>query len=357
MKTLHINGRTGASRIVVGGRLADLGAFVPGDAPLFLITDARVRELYGDLFPEAAVIEIGAGEDHKTLDTMAQIYGELIAAEADRSSFIMAVGGGIVCDVAGFAASTYLRGVRFGFAPTTLLAQVDAGVGGKNGVNFRNYKNMVGTFNQPEIVLCDLAILNSLPRREFLCGMAEIVKHAAIADADLFAFLEKEAEAALEREEAVIHRLVEDSVVIKAGVVSRDERESGERRKLNFGHTYGHAVEKLAGIPHGQAVSIGMAVAADLSVRRGLLPQKEADRLHTLLIRLGLPVSLAELRLSETDSPPRIPDPETVLDAMRRDKKRSGGGIHFVLLNRLGEAIVTLISLTELEEISHGHAA
>ena len=205
---------------------------------------------------------------------------------------VVGIGGGIVCDICGFVASTFLRGVRFGFVATTLLAQVDASVGGKNGVNFGGYKNMVGTFNQPEFVLCDLDLLRSLPEEQLQCGFAEIVKHAAIADAGMFEALEKDAERALALDPMVIEGLVYDSLVIKSTIVNQDEKETGERRKLNFGHTFGHAIEKVTGVPHGQAVSAGMVLAAGLSHQRGLITASEKDRLCALLEQLNLPTGM-----------------------------------------------------------------
>jgi 3-dehydroquinate synthase len=337
MKPLTIHAATGKSTILVGERLENAAAYLPAANPV-IITDTVVSGLYRERFPSGRVIEIGTGEKIKTLDTAREIYGRLVAAEADRSTFILGVGGGIVCDIAGFVASTYLRGVRFGFVSTTLLSQVDASVGGKNGVNFEGYKNMVGVFNQPEFVICDLALLKTLPRREVLCGMAEIVKHGAIADAELFAFLEGNTRGALDLDAAVVQRLVYDSVVIKSTVVSRDEKEDGERRKLNFGHTFGHAIEKTSGAPHGEAVSAGMAAAARLSVEKGLLARADADRIVALLNLLGLPT--------------RIPaKPDSVLDALRRDKKRKGAGIHFVLLRTIGRAAIEEIPLAELDRV------
>jgi 3-dehydroquinate synthase len=242
----------------------------------------------------------------------------------------------VVCDVAGFVASTYMRGLRFGFVATSLLAQVDASVGGKNGVNLGGFKNLVGTFNQPEFVLCDLRLLNSLPEAEVANGMAEIVKHALIADAGLFAFLEERAEQALALDPATIERLVADSVAIKAGVVGRDEREAGERRKLNFGHTFGHALEKVGRLSHGEAVSIGMVVAAGLSAKLGRLPAAAYQRMIALLRRLRLPISTAA-------------DPGRLLEAVRRDKKRAAARIHFVLLDDIGHASVEEVDIRELE--------
>ena len=303
--TLTIDGAAGRSTLLVGERLERISDHLPA-APVFIVTDPIVRRLYGKRFPAGPVIEMGVGESIKTLDTVADIYSALIGHEADRSAFLLGIGGGIVCDVAGFVASTYLRGIRFGFVPTTLLAQVDAGVGGKNGVNFSGYKNMVGVFNQPEFVLCDPGVLTTLSDGDRGCGLAEIVKHGAIADADLFSFLESNTDAVLGLEPAAVHRMVYDSVVIKSTIVNRDEKETGERRKLNFGHTFGHAVEKVRKVPHGEAVSMGMMVAAALSVRKGYLTEADAARLRALLENFGLPTRLDV-------------DREKALDALKRD--------------------------------------
>jgi 3-dehydroquinate synthase len=258
-----------------------------------------------------------------------------VELEADRSTFIIGIGGGIVCDIAGFVASTYLRGVRFGFVSTTLLSQVDASVGGKNGVNFEGYKNMIGVFNQPEFVICDLNLLNTLPEREILCGMAEIVKHAVIGDTDLFAYLEEHYQEALALDIGVIKKLVYDSAI-----VNKDEKEKGERRKLNFGHTFGHAIEKTTGVPHGEAVSAGMVMASALSVKRGRLPAQDAERIKKLLQKLKLPTRLQA-------------DRKTVLDALQKDKKRKGDSIYFVLLNSIGNPFVDQISIKKLEAVTH----
>ncbi len=203
MKVLEIHGSTGDSTILIGESLRDLRKYIPAEK-VVIITDTNVRHYYLKDFPPSEVIEIGIGEKIKNLDTVQTIYGKLVELEAGRSSFIVGIGGGIVCDIAGFVASTYLRGVRFGFVPSTLLSQVDASVGGKNGVNFGGYKNMVGIFNQPEFVICDMNLLSTLPERETLCGFAEIVKHAAIGDADMFSYLEEHYEKALELDAKVI---------------------------------------------------------------------------------------------------------------------------------------------------------
>ncbi len=339
LQTIVVNGRDGASTIAVGEQLANLPNYLPAKARLFIVTDANVRQHYADAFPPAAaIVDIGLGEEHKTLATVEAIYRQLAAAQADRQAFVVGIGGGIVCDVAGFAASTYLRGLRFGFVATTLLAQVDASVGGKNGVNLDRYKNIVGTFNQPQFVICDPRLLATLPAADLGCGFAEIVKHMLIADAPMLDWFEARLPAALARDQALLARLVEHSVRIKAGVVSRDERENGERRHLNFGHTLGHAVEKLAGLPHGHAVAIGMVAAAKLSCRRGRLATAEVDRIRRLLAALDLPTTC--------DLPA-----DALLEAMARDKKRDGDHLNFVLLDGLGKAVVEAISLAELKTV------
>jgi 3-dehydroquinate synthase len=294
-----------------------------------------VRRLYGDRLQGFQILEIGEGEASKTLATVERLYQGLLAGGADRGSFVVGVGGGIVCDVAGFAASTYLRGLRFGFAPTTLLAQVDASVGGKNGVNLERYKNLVGTFQQPQFVLLDYQVLRTLPPRELRCGMAEVVKAAAIADAGLFELLERRAEAAMALEPEAIGRAIEGAVRVKAGVVTRDEKESGERMLLNFGHTFGHAIEKTAGLPHGEAVSLGMVIACDIAVAKGMLAPSEARRVEALLERIGLPTRM-EL------------DRAAIVEALAKDKKRLGAEVRAILLERVGRAVVCPVALEEL---------
>ena len=339
MQHIHIRGSAGASDIMIGGRLRDLQSSLRAEN-LILVSDETVAGLYGHLFPAGPLITISPGEASKTLEGAARIYREMIACNADRSSLLIGIGGGVVCDLAGFVASTYMRGIRFAFAPTTLLAQVDASVGGKNGLNLDGYKNMIGLFNQPELVLCDPDVLASLPDRELGCGLAEIVKHAAIADSRLFGFLENTTSALLNRDRPALERVVAASVRIKSGVVNTDEKEKGQRAILNFGHTFGHALEKLVGLPHGQAVSLGMVTAAAMSVQRGLLSEAEHFRLISLLQAFRLPTRLEPFGLV----------PKDLLQAMFRDKKREGDTLHLVLLHGLGRAVIQPMSLIELEE-------
>jgi 3-dehydroquinate synthase len=337
MKTIEIHGSTGDSTIRVGEKFQNLEKYIPAEN-VVIITDVNVKHFYQNDFPPHPVITIQTGEKIKNIDTVRSIYGKLVELGTDRSTLIIGIGGGIVCDITGFVASTFLRGVRFGFVSSTLLSQVDASVGGKNGVNFQGYKNMVGVFNQPEFVICDLNLLHTLPEKEILCGLAEIVKHAAIGDADLFNYLEEHYQKALTLDTVVIERLVYDSVVIKSDIVNKDEKEKGERRKLNFGHTFGHAIEKTAGVRHGEAVSAGMVMASELSVKRGHLQAKDAQRIKNLLRNLKLPT--------------RLPiDRKTVFDALQKDKKRQGDRIYFVLLEDIGKPFVDQISIKELDNV------
>jgi 3-dehydroquinate synthase len=335
MKVFEIRGAAGDSTILIGEYLRNLKKYIPVDKTV-VITDPNVRNYYQEELRFHNIIEIGIGEAAKNLLTVQSVYEKLMGFTADRTSFVVGVGGGIVCDIAGFVASTYLRGLRFGFVASTLLAQVDASVGGKNGVNFGGYKNLVGVFSQPEFVICDMELLNTLPQKEVRCGMAEIVKHAAIGDYDLFQYLEKNYQKALRLDAEIIQKLVYDSIRLKSSIVNQDEKEKGQRKKLNFGHTFGHAIEKATGVPHGEAVSVGMVLAAAVSVTKGLLTPREAERIEKLLQKLKLPTRL------ETPG-------GRLLNALKKDKKRKGDRIDFVLLHSLGSAVVEEISLKELE--------
>jgi 3-dehydroquinate synthase len=337
MKHLHVKVLSGESVVAVGESIERLKSYSNARKAV-IVTDGTVQRLHGHRFPSWSAILVGVGEESKTLETVERIYEAFLGCELDRSALVVAVGGGIVCDVAGFAASTYLRGLRFGFVPTTLLAQVDASVGGKNGVNFQGYKNLIGTFSQPDFVLCDFDLLNTLPEGELNNGFAEVVKQAAIGDAKLFSFLETAWHEALSLDPPVIERIVCDCLKIKTGIVSRDEREKGERRKLNFGHTLGHAIEKAHHLRHGEAISVGMVAAARLSAARRFLSEADVGRLEALLANFGLPV--------------RTPaDADLVRDALRKDKKREDEAIHFVLLDGIGNARVVPIGVDELDKV------
>jgi 3-dehydroquinate synthase len=305
-------------------------------APLYA---ARIETSLAAAGATVQRIVIPDGESHKTWLTLNSVFDALLASQADRRTVLVALGGGVVGDIAGFAAATYQRGVPFIQVPTTLLAQVDSSVGGKTGINHPLGKNMVGAFHQPLAVLADTDTLASLPEREFISGLAEVVKYGVIADAAFFAWLEA-------RDAASLARAIRRSCEIKARIVSQDERESGARALLNFGHTFGHAIETVSGYGtwlHGEAVAAGMVMAARLSVRlRGLAPA-DAERIEALILRAGLPVK-----------PPAIPVPSW-LDAMGRDKKNESGRITLILLDALGSAAVERNApLPELESLLAG---
>jgi 3-dehydroquinate synthase len=342
MKTFQVNGQQGGSFIHVGESLSNIQAHLPPGVTPVIITDENINALYGKNFPRGPVLTIGTGEGIKTLATVEKLLGELIELSCDRSSFILGIGGGIVTDIVGFVASIFLRGVRFGFVSTSLLAQVDASVGGKNGVNLSAYKNMVGVFNQPEFVICDVDLLQTLPKSEISNGLAEIVKHGLICDASMLSFIEKNRQKALDLDPDTIFRLVADSVAIKSQVVQQDEREAGERRKLNFGHTIGHAVERLNWenpdrTGHGRAVSVGMVAAALFSHEKGMINQNEVDRIICLLKGLNLPVELDY-------------NADQIIAAASRDKKKQGSNLYFVFLEALGKARVEKISYAQMND-------
>ena len=247
----------GRSRVVVG----DVAEWLPRLLPqkrIVVVSDVNIDRHYHSLLERFDHVLIGQGETNKTLITIDTIYKQFIELGVDRSCFVLGVGGGIVTDVAGFAAATYMRGVEFGFVSTTLLGQVDASVGGKNGVNVEGYKNMVGTFCQPKFVICDVNMLRTLSPRDFRTGLSEVVKSAVIADAELFNMLEKCDFSSLQRNTEMLEQIVYRAVKVKADIVERDERETGDRRKLNLGHTLAHAIEKSSSkMNHGEAVAVG----------------------------------------------------------------------------------------------------
>jgi len=336
---MKLETQTGISRIYIDEPVKNLSRYVPNAKTVF-VTDEKVFNLYSDLFPNQNVIQIRRGEHVKTLDTVDRIYRQFLELEVDRFSFIVGIGGGIVCDIAGFCASTYMRGLHFGFVPTTLVAQVDASIGGKNGVNLMGYKNIIGVIRQPNFILVDFSFLKTLPERDFLCGVSEIIKCALIKSKRLFEALEEKQEKFLTQSRDVFREITAEAIAIKTEVVRRDAEEFGERRILNFGHTLGHAIEKTANYPHGEAISIGMSMASDISVSMGILSKQDAARIKRLLRKVNLPCQLS----CEVDA---------LLEAIKKDKKRSSEEIHFVLLAGIGKGKVVKISYPELEECIH----
>ena len=281
---------------------------------------------------EPVMVTVPAGETAKRLKQVESCFNQLAAHRLERKSFIVALGGGVVGDLAGFAAASYLRGIPFVQVPTTLLAQVDSSVGGKTGVNLAAGKNLVGAFYQPRLVLCDLATFRTLPEREFRAGLAEVIKYGVIYDADLFAWVERNMAKILRRGAASLAHIVARSCEIKAEVVSQDETESGLRAILNYGHTIGHAIEAITAYGrylHGEAISIGQVAAAHLSAELAGLSEQDVERIRALFVAAGLPVSI---KLSSAQR-------AKLLAAMTLDKKVSGGEIKFVLAERIGKVV------------------
>lgn len=312
-----------------------LSALVPGRHAL-VVTDANVAPHYLPLVQAAlagkqlGTVVLPPGEQEKTLARFGEVMAALAALGASRDATVIALGGGVVGDLAGFAAACWMRGVRFVQLPTTLLAMVDSSVGGKTAVDLPQGKNLVGAFHQPSAVIADTATLDTLPPRELRAGLAEVVKYGALGDAAFFAWLEENAEALLAREPAVLAEAIARCCAHKAGIVARDETERGERMLLNLGHTFGHAIETeqgYGGLLHGEAVAVGMVLAARLSAQLGRAPAADAERLAALLTRLGLPTAI----------PPRL-DPDALLARMRLDKKAVSGTLRLILWRGLGQA-------------------
>ena len=315
------------SQVYIGSAAELLPELLP-EGRVVVVSDATIDRLYHPLLARYDSVLIGTGESIKTLQTVETIYRRFIELGVDRATFVLGIGGGIVTDVAGFAASTYMRGLRFGFVSTTLLGQVDASVGGKNGVNVDGYKNMAGTFTQPQFVVCDPSLLRSLSDREFRAGLAEVVKAAIIADADLFDRIGQTSFETLRSDTDLLSDLISAAIRVKADIVEYDEKESGERRKLNLGHTLAHAIEKSSNrMNHGEAVAVGTALIAGAAVKLGVLKEKDRKRIEELLVRLGF------------DLTPPV-EMKRLLKEVGKDKKNEDGMLRIVLPVGIGDCEV-----------------
>ena len=322
----------GKFRAAVAGALHGTQMLVVSDSHVAPLYAARMQSMLDAVAPtlRTQVFTLEAGEAHKNLDAVANVLDALARLGATRGACVLALGGGVVGDIAGFAAACWMRGIGFVQIPTTLLAMVDSSVGGKTGVDHAAGKNLIGAFHQPRAVIADLDTLATLPGRELRAGLAEVVKTACIGDADFFGWLEAHVEPLLARDTEALTHAIARCCRFKAGVVERDEREAGERALLNFGHTFGHAIETETGydtLLHGEAVAIGMVLAARLSARLGLGEDADAERLRALLGRFGLPVSL----------PPDL-DPDALLTRMQLDKKNRAGALRLILWRGIGRA-------------------
>ncbi len=326
-------------------RLKDIGY---GANKVCIIADSNVAELYleeikallAPVFVFCTSFVFEAGESSKNTDTAGRVYEHLIQNKFDRKDLLIALGGGVVGDLTGFAAATYLRGIDFVQVPTTLLAQTDSSIGGKTGVDFMQYKNMVGAFYMPKLVYMNISTLKTLPSRQFCAGMAELIKHGFIKDASYTQFIRENSDAIMAQQPDIMEETIYRSCQIKREVVERDPKEQGERALLNFGHTIGHAIEKLSNFTlyHGECVALGMVGAAYISYRMGNLTEAQLQDLKQIIESCGLPISLEKFTYT----------PEDVLAATKLDKKMESGKIKFIVLKTLGEAYITM-DLTDAE--------
>jgi 3-dehydroquinate synthase len=324
------------------GRVESWGA-LPRASSAVIVSNPTVLALYGAAlhaalaarYPKVVVVELPDGEAYKNWTSLDLIFDRLLGEGCDRKATLYALGGGVVGDITGFAAACYMRGVSFVQVPTTLLAQVDSSVGGKTAINHPRGKNMIGAFHQPLLVVCDLDVLDTLPAREFAAGLAEVIKYGPIADAVFLEWLEVHLEELLARDRDALAHAIQRSCEIKAMVVGADEREAGLRAILNFGHTFGHAIEAGLGYGqwlHGEAVGCGMVLASDLSARLGLMPPEFVNRMRRLCERAGLPVRA-----------PSLGGAERWLDLMRTDKKAEDGSLRFVVIEAIGRASLHVV--------------
>jgi 3-dehydroquinate synthase len=344
---VNINLQERSYEILIGENLlknADIFKKFTSSSQAIIVSNSIVAPIYAAQLSESLkphfktihLLILPDGEEYKTWETLNLIFDELIKHRCDRKTVLFALGGGVVGDMVGFAAASYMRGIPYVQIPTTLLAQVDSSVGGKTAINHPLGKNMVGAFYQPLGVVCDLQTLHSLPEREFSAGLAEVIKYGPIADWGFFEWLELNLDTVLKRDMVALSYIVQRCCEIKAHVVAEDERESDLRAILNFGHTFAHAIETGLGYGkwlHGEAVGCGMVMAADLSFRLGLINSKLAMRLKELIKRAGLPVSAPTLEING--------NPEKYMDLMRIDKKADEGKIRFIVINGKGRAQMT----------------
>jgi 3-dehydroquinate synthase len=316
------------------GSAAGLNSVVDKDNSVF-ITDENVHAAHEKSFKNKNVIVLKAGEEYKVQATVDSVIEQLIEMEADRKTVLIGVGGGVITDLTGYIASVYMRGISFGFVPSSLLAMVDASIGGKNGIDVGPFKNMVGIIRQPAFILFDTSYLQTLPENEWRNGFAEIIKHAAIKDAAMFRELEENDLVYFRKKKKEVNALIQRNALLKTRVVRQDEFEAGDRKLLNFGHTLGHALETQYELSHGEAVAIGMAYASMFSQK--INGFKNAERLIGLLGQYELP-SFAEF------------DQEKVMNVLKMDKKKTRDSINFILLERIGKAVVKKILLKDIEK-------
>ncbi len=314
---------------------SNLGKWIDSDNAV-LITDEHIFRSHAKKFRGWNTIVLKPGEEYKVQATVNAAIEQLIEFKADRKTCLVGIGGGVVTDLTGFIAAVYMRGLRFGFVPTSILAMVDASIGGKNGIDVGVYKNLVGTIRQPEFLLYDYSLLQSLPKHEWTSGFAEIIKHSCIKDAAMFRELEQHKLSYYQKNKAALSRLIRRNAAIKSAVVQHDEFEKGDRRLLNFGHTLGHAIENLYELSHGQAISIGMVAACSLSAK--LAGFKDSARVVKVLQQYGLPTHAGF-------------DKKKAFAVLMMDKKRERSAMNYILLEKIGKGIIKSIPVGQLEEL------
>ncbi|HLN19832.1 MAG TPA: 3-dehydroquinate synthase [Bacteroidales bacterium] len=334
MESIIIRTPVTESEIRIGEAWENVSGKLPSSG-VVLITDDNLKKIYGSRFPDFPVLSIRPGEESKSLETAGRLSAEIMDLGIDRSGFILAIGGGVVSDLAGFIASIYMRGIRCGYVSSSLLSQVDASTGGKNGVNLGGVKNILGVIRQPEFVICDPRMLLSLSEDEYLSGMAELIKTAIIGDTELFGILEEQYAEIKSRNVDLLELLVTRAVRFKARVVTEDEDEKGLRRILNFGHTFGHAFEAGLAIKHGFAVASGMVLASAFSVEKGFCSEEDNFRIISLLKKFGF-----QLKQAVT--------PGMMEKLILHDKKKAGSDIFFVFNKGIGDATFMKIPVGEL---------
>jgi 3-dehydroquinate synthase len=334
LEKININTTGFNSEIFIGENWEAVSGLIPENKTV-IVTDDNVNQLYGARFPKVPVFSLSPGEASKKLGVIETLAEKMLEAGIDRSGFVLAIGGGVVCDVAGFLAAVYMRGIRCGYVSSTLLSQVDASTGGKNGVNLGGNKNMLGIIRQPEFVICDPAMLLTLPEQEYLSGLVELIKTAIIGDKDLYELIERNFDQIMSRNMELLSSLIAKSVRFKGYVVSKDEYETGLRRILNFGHTFGHAVEMQKSVKHGFAVAAGMELATDFSFEKGYIGHEEKVRIIDLLKRFKL-IDRIDIKEDQMEK------------LVLHDKKKIGTVIHFVFTQGIGKALVEKIPVGEV---------
>lgn len=332
---LNLKTKTTSTNIYVGAK-NNFAFELIGSKKTVIITDKNIYNLYPDIFHNQKCLVIEPLESEKNIENVVKIWKFLLENEIDKNSFILGIGGGLVCDITGFVASTFKRGVKFGYIATTLLAQVDASIGGKNGINFYNIKNCIGLIKQPEFIISDIEMLKTLDNTEFLCGIAECIKIACISDDKFFDFIDQNAQSLSNHDTEIIQKCITWAVKLKIKYVEKDENETSIRKELNFGHTLAHSLETMYNLKHGLAVARGMIFSTQLAVNKNICKKKDYQKLYNLLIKFNLPVNFKY-------------DSKKILNNIIHDKKKSANSIDFVFIKKIGKAQITNIKYEELK--------